>query len=288
MINILVAGANGQLGLTIESLKENYLNYNFFFAIKSKLNITNKLDIDNFVQENKIDVIINCAAYTKVDEAESEYELADEINHLAVEKIAKIAKKHKIKLIHISTDYVFEGKINRGLVESDKTNPKNVYGATKLNGEIALQKINPDNSIIIRTSWVFSKFGKNFVKTILRLSSENQKINIVSDQFGSPTNAKDLAKAILDIIPSLSNNKVQIYHYANVGSCSWFQFAQEIVKGSSNNCKVMPIFAKEFKVKAKRPNYSILNSEKIQKKFNLKIPNWKDSLNESICELERK
>ena len=285
MSNLLITGSKGQLGLELVSLKSDFLNYTFFFTDKSNLNITNFEAVSTFISTNNIDVIINCAAYTNVDKAEDEPDLANEINHVSVKNLAEIAKKHQLKLIHISTDYVFDGNSKIPYSEQAITNPQNVYGSSKLKGEEAILKVNPSNSIIIRTSWLYSQFGKNFVKTMLRLSKEKDSISVVSDQIGSPTYAGDLAKTILQLIPLLKNENAQLYHYANKGECSWFQFAEEIVKISNNSCKVLPILSLEFKTTAKRPNFSLLNTEKIQQTFKLKIPHWKSSLVACISKL---
>ncbi|MDC0372010.1 dTDP-4-dehydrorhamnose reductase, partial [Flavobacteriaceae bacterium] len=189
MNNILITGGNGQLGSELKELAPNFLDYNFLFTDVSDLDITAHEQVRDFIELNNINVIINCAAYTAVDKAESEPELSDAINHLAVANFAQIAKDKNIKLIHISTDYVFDGTNHKPYLETDTPNPKSVYGQTKLDGELAMQKINPGNSIIIRTSWVYSKFGNNFVKTMLRLAETRDKISVVSDQIGSPTNA---------------------------------------------------------------------------------------------------
>ena len=230
MSNVLVTGSNGQLGLEIVKLKNDFPQFNFYFTDRTSLDISNTDAIENYVVNNKIDTIINCAAYTNVDKAEDESKLANEINCLAIKKIAEIAKKYGVKLIHISTDYVFDGLSEIPYLETDITNTQNVYGDSKLKGEKAIQKINPDNSIIIRTSWLYSKFGKNFVKTMLKLSKEKDQISVVSDQIGSPTNANDMAKTILEVIPNIKWNGVELFHYSNKGKCSWFQFAEEIVK----------------------------------------------------------
>ena len=286
MSNLLVTGSKGQLGLELASLESNFLNYTFFFTDKSLLNITNFNEVEKFVLNNEIAIIINCAAYTNVDLAEDEADLANEINHLAVQNLAKIAKKHCVKLIHISTDYVFDGVSKTPYLENSVTNPQNVYGVSKLKGEKAMLALNPANSIVVRTSWLYSRFGNNFVKTILKLSKEKDNISVVSDQIGSPTNAHDLAKTILQIIPFLKSEGVELYHYANKGECSWFQFAEEIIKLSKNNCLVEPIPASEFNSKAKRPNFSLLNTEKIEQKFKLKIPHWKVSLKKCVEQLK--
>jgi len=285
MDNILITGSKGQLGLELSKLKNDFSNYTFFLADKSSLNIADYKAVENYISENKISVIINCAAYTNVDKAEEEPELANAINHLAVKSLAEIAKKYEVKLIHISTDYVFDGTSKFPYLENDKTNPKNRYGITKLNGEKALKEINPNNSIILRTAWLYSEFGKNFVKTIRRLGEEKEAISVVSNQIGSPTYAGDLALAILQMIPKLKYKGVQVYHYANQGECSWFQLAKEIIRLSNYQCEVKPISGSEFKTKAIRPNYSLLNTEKIQADFKLEIPHWKDSLKKCIARL---
>ncbi|WP_457611642.1 dTDP-4-dehydrorhamnose reductase [Lutibacter sp.] len=281
MIHVLVTGSKGQLGLELASLKSAFLNYNFFFADKNRLDITNFKEVSTFILKNKIEVLINCAAYTNVDKAEDEPNLANEINHLAVKNLAEITKKQQLKLIHISTDYVFDGSSSIPYTENESTNPQNVYGITKLNGEKALLKVNPPNAVIIRTSWLYSSFGKNFVKTILKLSAKKESISVVSDQIGSPTYANDLAKTILQVLPLIKSSGVQIYHYANVGKCNWFQFAEEIIKLSKNKCEVIPVSSSTFNSKVKRPNFSLLNTTKIQQEFDVKIPHWKDAL--AVC-----
>ncbi|MFK5957377.1 MAG: dTDP-4-dehydrorhamnose reductase [Lutibacter sp.] len=286
MSTILVTGANGQLGLTLKSLEKHFSEFECFFTSKNQLNIADVEALEAFIKKNKITTIINCAAYTNVDKAEDEPILANEINHIAVENLAKLTKKNQLKLIHISTDYVFDGISETPYVENAKTTPQNVYGSSKLKGENALLAINPNNSMIIRTSWLYSEFGVNFVKTMLRLTKEKEQISVVSDQIGSPTYTADLAKTIMQIIPLLKSDGVQIYHYSNKGKCSWFQFATEIVKISKNNCKVKPVSSIEFKSSAKRPNFSLLNTNKIQKAFNLEIPHWKNSLEECISKLK--
>lgn len=281
-MNILITGANGQLGLEIAKLAPMFSVYTFFFTDKSTLNIVDFAKVEGYVSKKNIDVIVNCAAYTNVDKAEDEFEISDKVNHLAVKNLGKIAKKHHLKLIHISTDYVFDGNSSIPYKETDATNPKNAYGISKLKGENALLEINPENAAIIRTSWLYSEFGHNFVKTMVGLSKEKESISVVSDQIGSPTYAKDLAFAILTIIPKIDNEGIQIYHYANKGMCSWFQFAEEIMKIAQLNCIILPITSADFKTKAKRPKYSLLNTEKIQHNFNLEIPNWEDALRECI------
>ena len=284
MINILVTGSNGQLGSSILSLENNFSDYNLLFTDIDDLDLLNFSDVENYIVKNKIEVIINCAAYTNVDKAEDELGIADEINNLAVENLARLAKKFRMKLIHISTDYVFDGNAEKPYFEKDKPNPQSIYGLTKMKGEKAMMCINPVNSLIIRTSWLYSKYGHNFVKTILELSKEKEKISVVSDQIGSPTYANDLAQAILQLIPSLKNKGVQIYHYANKGKCSWFDFAKEIVNLSNNKCLVEAIPSERFETKTKRPKFSLLNTEKIETVFQIEIPYWKDSLKNCLTE----
>ncbi|MDD3722743.1 MAG: dTDP-4-dehydrorhamnose reductase [Lutibacter sp.] len=285
-MNVLITGANGQLGLELKTLGNKFPKFNLFCTNKSTLNILNFEEAEQYVLKNKIDAIVNCAAYTDVNKAEEEFELADEVNHLAVKNLGLIAKKHNIKLIHLSTDYVFDGNSKIPYSETDKTNPKNAYGISKLKGEKALLEINPKNSMIIRTSWLYSEFGNNFVKSMLKLSKERESISVIYDQIGSPTYAKDLATAILKIIPEITSEGIQIYHYANKGQCSWFDFASAIMKIAQQNCIILPITSAEFKTKVKRPKYSLLNTEKIEKEFNLKIPNWSAALKECVLKLK--
>lgn len=282
MSNILVTGGNGQLGSELREIATNYQDYNFLFTDVKDLDITNHNTVAAFIESNNINVIVNCAAYTNVDKAESEFELSDAINHLAVANFAQIAKNKNIKLIHISTDYVFDGTNHKPYLENDTPTPKSVYGQTKLNGELAINQINPSNSIIIRTSWVYSKFGNNFVKTMLRLAESKDEISVVSDQIGSPTNAADLAKAIITILPKINNDTIEVYHYSNEGVCSWFDFAKAIFDTAKINVKIKPIETFKFPTAAKRPSYSVLNKIKIKNKFQLEIPNWRVSLIEFL------
>ena len=282
--NILVTGSMGQLGSEIKELSSNY-NYNFFFTTRDDIDITSKDSIKEFCQTNSINVIINCAAYTAVDKAQSDIENADLVNRKAVKKLSIIAKELNIKLIHISTDYVFDGKNFKPYVEEFQTNPQSVYGKTKLDGENEIRDINPLNSIIIRTSWVYSYYGNNFVKTMLRLGKEKEELGVIFDQVGTPTYAKDLAITILDIIPQIENSKVEIYNYSNEGVLSWYDFAKEIMKMAKLNCKINPIETYQYPTPAKRPHFSLLNKSKIKSKFNLEIPYWKDGLDDCLKRL---
>ena len=281
MTNILVTGSNGQLGSEIQELSKNY-DYNFFFTDRNSINISNEKEIQEFIQKNNINTIINCAAYTAVDKAEDDEENANKINHLAVKNLAEISKEKNIKLIHISTDYVFDGTNYKPYMENDETNPNGVYGSTKLAGEVAMQEVNLKNSIIIRTSWVYSSFGANFVKTMLRLGKEKESLGVIFDQVGTPTYARDLAKTILDILPNIKNETVEIYNYSNEGVLSWYDFAKEIMSLAKIDCTINPIETKEYPTPAKRPHYALLNKSKIKNGFKITIPYWRDSLEECL------
>jgi len=293
MHNILVTGSNGQVGSEIKELIQNSTfkieNYDFYFTTSKDLDITDHHKVESFCKENNIKIIINCAAYTAVDKAESDEQTADLVNRKAVKKLAKISLENNIKLIHISTDYVFDGKAYKPYCEEFQTNPQSVYGKTKLDGENELIKINPHNSIIIRTSWVYSSYGANFVKTMLRLGKEKESIGVIFDQVGTPTYAKDLAQTILEIIPKIQNSKLEIYNYSNEGVLSWYDFAKEIMKMAKLPCQINPIETFQYPTPAKRPHYSLLNKSKIKKEFGVIIPYWKDSLDECLKQLgERK
>jgi len=286
MNKILVTGANGQLGNEIRKLSFNYKNFRFIYTDINELDITILTDIQNFFYENKFDCIINCAAYTNVDKAESDIENAEKINVFAVKNLADISKQYKIPLIHISTDYVFDGDRNVPYKENAVCNPQTVYGKTKLQGE--KYAANGFNALIIRTSWLYSSFGNNFVKTILRYGKERKELNVVSDQIGSPTYAEDLARAVLKILAQMDENPQHdfsgIYHYSNEGACSWFEFSQEIMRFSNLKCKINPILTKDYPTPAKRPKYSLLDKTKIKETFGIKIPFWKDSLEKCLRE----
>ena len=241
MYKILVTGAAGQLGKEIQVISSLYSDYNIVFVDSKALDITNHNKVKTYIENNQFNVIINCAAYTAVDKAESEPKLANAVNHLAVKNLAKIAKDNNIRLIHVSTDYVFDGSKSTPYTETDVTNPKSVYGQTKLDGELATKEINASKSIIIRTSWLYSQFGNNFVKTMLRLGKERDTLSVVSDQVGCPTNAADLAKVILDCIPKIKNDKTEVYHFSNNGVCSWYDFAKAIFTLSGVEINVKPI-----------------------------------------------
>ena len=280
-MNILVTGANGQLGNEVQLLAPNSTN-NFFFTDVTDLDISDKQAIQNFVVENDIKIIITCAAYTAVEKAEEEPEKADLINHIAVRNLAEASKERDILLIHVSTDYVFGGQGNLPFLEDDKVNPLGVYGKTKLAGEKAIQD-SGCKALIFRTAWLYSSFGTNFVKTMIKLISEKESIKVVYDQVGSPTYAGDLAKVLFNIAETgkyIGNEG--IYHFTDEGVISWYDFAIEIAKQAGNTaCKIYPCRSKEFPAKVKRPAYSVLDKAKIKRTFDIDIPYWKDSL--AVC-----
>lgn len=276
MKKILVTGANGQLGSELLVLSTKYSNYEWFFADRTKVTLDDLQILEEQVKEIKPDVIFNCGAYTAVDKAESEKDIAFTINHSAVELIAKYTKKNNVKLMHISTDYVFDGSSSIALNEEAKTNPINIYGASKRAGEVACLNENP-NSIIIRTSWVYSKFGNNFVKTMQRLMHEKESVNVVNDQIGSPTYAGDLAQAMLNILAS-PNWISGIYNYSNEGEISWYEFALSIKEFGGYDCNIGGIPSASYPTPARRPKFSLLDKKKIKTIYNLDVPNYKESL----------
>ena len=283
---ILVTGSNGQLGNELQQLAPGFTYYDFLFATKDDLNIADEAAIENYFSAHSINFCINCAAYTAVDKAESEPEQAFLMNAIAVATLAKVCEKNNTQLIHISTDYVFDGTANEPYKEKDKTNPVSVYGKSKLQGEIlAIQ--NCPSTIIIRTAWLYSSFKNNFVKTMLRLMKEKESINVVSDQLGCPTYAADLAAAIMHIITlNQSNKNTGIYHYSNAGITNWYEFALTIKKLTDSNCIVNPIPTSQYPTAAKRPAYSVLDTTKIKETFALMIPNWGESLQKCLEKLK--
>ncbi len=283
MKQILVTGANGQLGLSLQALQDKYPNLKFVFTNKTNFDISNASQVDRFFNKNSFDWCINCAAYTNVDKAETEAELARSINTTAVMKLAEASEKHNIKLIHVSTDFIFDGSSSEAYVEKDVANPLGVYGRTKLDGEQALIK-HCKSFFIIRTSWLYSEFSHNFLKTMLRLEKTKDEINVVSDQIGTPTYAKDLAHVILKII-SEDQKAYGVYHYSNEGVASWYDFAKAIFDITNSKININPISTNDFPTLAKRPGFSVLNKEKIKKELNVSIPYWRDSLEKSIKSL---
>jgi len=273
---ILVTGANGQLGSELRELSNLYNQYNWIFTDRQELDLSDLKNLAAQISNINPDILINCAAYTAVDKAESEIELADVLNHQAVAIMAKWTFTNRCKFIHVSTDYVFDGSSSIALNENAPTAPINVYGKTKLAGENACL-IENTQSIIIRTSWVYSSYGSNFVKTMSRLMKEKDTLNVVNDQIGSPTYAADLAQAILDIL-NHSNWQSGIYNYSNEGEISWYEFALAIQKIGSFECKVSGISSSEYSTQAKRPAFSLLDKSKIKTTYSLSIPDYKESL----------
>ncbi|MFR9546979.1 MAG: dTDP-4-dehydrorhamnose reductase [Rikenellaceae bacterium] len=280
---ILVTGANGQLGNEMRRVATQSSDQYIFTDI-SELDITDFESILSFVTDNKIDVIVNCAAYTNVDKAEDEEELANLLNNTAVGYLAKAANEVGATLIHISTDYVFDGRAYAPYRESDTVNPIGVYGKTKLDGELAVIDSCCDY-IIIRTSWLYSKWGVNFVKTMIRLTAERDTLPVIFDQIGTPTYAGDLADAIGYIIAENKLDKKGIYHYSNEGVTSWYDFAYEICSQSGNTCKISPIHSCDYPSKVRRPHYSVLDKTRFKESFGVEIPYWKLSLDRCIQEL---
>ncbi len=276
MINILVTAKDGQLGHCFQDLASKHQNLQFVFKNSSELDITNKDHIEAVFNTQAFDYCINCAAYTAVDKAEEAVELADKVNHLGTRNIAEACEKFGVTLIHISTDFVFDGEAHSPYLESASTNPLGVYGKTKLDGEKAIAKT-LEQHFIIRTSWLYSEYKNNFLKTMLRLASQRDEIGVVGDQIGSPTYAKDLAEAVLQII-ELNNTDFGTYHYSNQGEVSWYDFANEIFKIAHSQIKLNKIGTSDYPTPAKRPKYSVLETSKMQRVIDITIPNWRDSL----------
>lgn len=288
-MNILVTGANGQLGHEMQRVAKSS-NHNYIFTDVAdgyeKLDITNLEDIRNMVKKNDVDIIVNCAAYTNVDKAESDYDTANLINNTAAGNLAAAMKEVGGTLIHISTDYVFQGDRNTPCQEDWATNPLGVYGKTKLAGEKAIEATGC-NHIIIRTAWLYSQWGKNFVKTMQSLTASHDTLKVVFDQVGTPTFAGDLADVIAHIINSGQTDKTGIYHFSNEGVCSWYDFAKMICKLSGNTCDINPCYSEEFPSTVKRPHFSVLDKKKIRDTFGIKVPYWTDSLEVCIKQLEK-
>ena len=291
-MKILVTGKSGQLAQSIKHVVDNSTTrHKFVFVDRKKLDFSLPDSIESFFCNHNFDLIINCAAYTAVDKAESEKKLVNQINHLAVRQIADISNTRQIKLIHISTDYIFNGEGSNPYTEEDLEDPINTYGISKLKGEKAVQEAMLHNAIIIRTSWLFSEYGNNFVKTILKLSRMKDKLNVISDQVGSPTYAHDLAEVIINIIQNkslMSRDYIsQIYHYSNTGQCSWYDFSKEIIKLSKSSCDIRPINTKDYLTKAKRPVFTVLNTDKISSLLDINIPHWQNSLNLCLKRIQK-
>jgi dTDP-4-dehydrorhamnose reductase len=284
---ILITGANGQLGNEMRLLAKEYENFTFDFTDIAELDLCNAEAVMEYCERTKPAYIINCAAYTAVDRAEDDIELCRKVNRDAVENLAKAATVVGAKVLHVSTDYVFDGSNTTPYLETDPVCPASAYGRTKLEGEEVLQAFCKDY-IIVRTAWLYSEFGTNFVKTMIRLGKEKEALNVVSDQIGSPTFARDLADALMDIVSAAEkgNFKTGIYHYSNEGICSWYEFTLKIHElAGITTCKVSPIPAKDYPAKAPRPAYSVLSKEKIKADYGIHIPAWEESLADCIAKL---
>ena len=284
-MRVLITGSNGQLGSEIKKLATNYSKLDFIFKDLPELDICNFEALQAFIMDNNINAVINCAAYTAVDKAEEDAEIAEKVNSKGVINIVNALQTVNGKLIHISTDYVFDGDHFLPYKETDPVSPVGVYGETKRAGELAV--INSDiDSIVIRTSWLYSSNGNNFVKTMLRLGKEKESLGVIFDQVGTPTYARDLAKTCLEILTGVNALKISkngnLYHYSNEGVASWYDFAISIMELGGENCKVKPIQTKDYPTLAKRPKYSVLNKYKIKTDFKIEIPYWRDSLKDCI------
>ncbi|QRM88714.1 dTDP-4-dehydrorhamnose reductase [Lacinutrix sp. WUR7] len=281
MINILVTGGNGQLASCIKDLESTYSNLNFIYANSAQLNIADFDAVQQFFNTTNFQYCINCAAYTAVDKAESDQEKATEVNVIGAKNLAIACAEKNATLIQVSTDFVFNGEKSVAYTETDTTNPTGVYGATKLEGELEVAK-NLEQHFIIRTSWLYSENGNNFMKTMIKLSEGRDLLTIVADQIGTPTYATDLAETIIKIITT-NNTQYGTYHYSNEGVASWYDFAKAIFEESNIKIKVLPIPSKAFPTPAKRPHFSVLDKTKIKTNLQIEIPYWRDSLKKALA-----
>lgn len=282
-MKILITGASGQLGTEIQEMASKILDGTFHFYNSSQLDITNEKAVNEVFLSNAFDYCINCAAYTAVDKAEEDCEMADRINVTGAENLAKACDQYNATMIHISTDFVFDGTHFKPLKESEPTNPVNYYGASKLKGEKAVAAT-LNNHFILRTSWLYSSFGNNFVKTMLRLAQTKDELNIIADQIGSPTYARDLSKGILQIISS-KKKSYGLYHFSNEGVASWYDFTKAIFEYQNLKTKVNPITTEQYPTPAARPHYSVMDKTKFRESFNAEIPHWRESLRECLAKL---
>ncbi|MGB0896971.1 MAG: dTDP-4-dehydrorhamnose reductase [Flavobacteriaceae bacterium] len=285
MKQVLVTGVNGQLGQYLKELSEVNSDIKFTFLGSHELDITNQTNVKRLFENNDFDYCINCAAYTAVDAAEGNLEKAYKVNVDGVVNLVNACKQSETVLIHISTDFVFDGNTPEPYTETDATYPLSVYGQTKLEGEERIKAI-LDNYFIFRTSWLYSEYGNNFMKTMLRLGQERTELSVVGDQIGTPTYAKDLAQVILKVVTE-DNEEYGIYHYSNEGEVSWYDFAKEIFSLANCNVRLNKITTSEYPTSAKRPQYSVLSKDKIVSKINVKIPNWKDSLKQALEHIKK-
>ncbi len=285
MQTILITGSNGQLGNEFRILEKKYTEYHFIFTDVAELDITSSRAVNEFLESNPAEFIINCAAFTNVDKAETDRDLAWNINVTGPKNLADAAFEKNALLVHVSTDYVFDGTKHSPYTEDEPVNPQGYYGITKLKGEKAVMD-SKARAIIIRTSWLYSSFGHNFVKTMRKYGAERGELRVVADQQGTPTYAADLAEAIMVMIAKYKGKQAEIYHYSNMGQTTWHGFASEIIRLSGIECKVLPITTAEYPLPAPRPAYSVLNKSKIQNDFALKIPEWQHSLARCIQQLK--
>ncbi|WP_055444114.1 dTDP-4-dehydrorhamnose reductase [Lacinutrix himadriensis] len=281
MINILVTGGNGQLATCIKDLESTYSDLNFIYANSAQLNIADFDAVQQFFSTTNFQYCINCAAYTAVDKAESDQEKATEVNVVGAKNLAIACAEKNATLIQVSTDFVFNGEKSVAYTETDTTNPTGVYGATKLEGELEVAK-NLEQHFVIRTSWLYSENGNNFMKTMIKLSEGRDLLTIVADQIGTPTYATDLAETIIKIITT-NNTQYGVYHYSNEGVASWYDFAKAIFEESNIKIKVLPIPSKAFPTPAKRPHFSVLDKTKIKTNLQIEIPYWRDSLKKALA-----
>lgn len=286
MKTVLVTGSKGQLGNELQVLASSYPQFSFIFTDVEELDICNQSAVESCFANCKIDFLLNCAAYTAVDKAEEDIDLCYKINKDAVGFLGQAATRYGVKVVHVSTDYVFDGKSYIPYAEDMPVCPATVYGKSKLAGEQFLEAVCPD-SVIVRTSWLYSSFGNNFVKTMLRLGRERDSLNVIFDQVGTPTYAADLADALMKII-SAEEFVPGMYHYSNEGVCSWYDFTISILRKSGIHCQVLPIESKDYPAKTPRPHYSVLNKQKVKTTYNIQIPHWEDGLQRCIAKLESK
>jgi dTDP-4-dehydrorhamnose reductase len=285
-MKILITGSNGQLGSEIRELASAYTLYEFLYTDVAELDITDAEEVNYFFEFHSPDVVINCAAYTAVDKAETDEETAFRVNASAAGNLARAASDSGAFMVHISTDYVYNGENFSPYIETDLINPVSVYAKSKANGEEAVQ-LAGGKAIIIRTSWLYSAFGNNFIKTMIKYGKERDALNVVFDQVGTPTYAHDLAKTILDILPmAMIDERIEVYHYSNEGVASWYDFAKAIHQIANITCLVNPIPTKDYPLPAKRPFYSVLDKSKIKKRFAVEIPYWRDSVKNCIDRLQ--
>lgn len=288
-MKILVTGANGQLGSELKERSVYFRDWKFLFTDVDSLDITNDKMVEAYFNDNRPDLIINCAAYTAVDQAENDAISAEKLNSLAPGLLAKAARRHQAAMIHISTDYVYSGKSCIPYIETDPVSPATVYGKTKLGGERLCLEENPD-SVILRTSWLYSFYGNNFVKKMLQAGGMNRQLKVVFDQTGTPTWASDLAGTILTIAEKFAENRTYfipgIYNFSDEGVASWYDFAKAVFEISGQDCEVIPVLSSEFPTPAKRPCYTVLNKSKIKATFGIDIPYWKESLKKCMNKIQ--